>query len=1002
MALSPADNLKFAEQALAVDQQRLMNLTAQKHAIAANGGDTTQIDSAIAGLREDVVAGQEDLIKAQADVEDQKTAEAGDTAGTAVENTEPQAGEALDNNEKSNLENKEQPGDGPDAAPTNDNGGVTDSNPEQRTEPVIEKPTTVSASAVPVAGNPDDEALAQEKALKHNKSAVGANTQVPTYIPRDNPLHQYATYTYSMALYILSSEDVNLLTSNPSAWKPNSITVKGQTVNTCLIASGGKTAGQYKRNSNFTDDFYFDNLKMTTVIGMNSRSKSTNAVEIGFGILEPYGMSLLDRIIEAAADVQAPNFKAMPYLLEVEFYGYDDNGKQILIENQRKRIPIQIIELKIKVGTKGAEYAVKAVPWNHQALSQSAASTPINIEVKASTVGEFFKNNLADQLAVTQQDADKVSATSKAQRRESDLKAAEDADRKTRQEESDRNYRAVSEDPGATPKVSPSVRKPEDQTELSKLHGVVNRAFAVSSYCGGVNAWFNDLVFKKLRGTRDQIMFDIHPDIAKTKIVVPDQKDITKSATRDDKPVDAAAAAAKDANRVFTDAQAFPISSGTSITQVIDMIMRNSEYITSQVKDPKNMTPQDIAEREGRPLHWYKVVPTIQVGEYDYVLNKFSTITTYHIQPYIVYDSKHPQGPVAPPQGAMKKYNYSYTGKNIDILDFSIDFDTLFYTAVTAGAAKWQSDIAIEAAKQQTDTADRIANENPEFAKELVNRQLRLVPELPQTGGSGAKTDVKQVAATDIQKGQYSNSRGDMLNLKLKIVGDPELIKQDDIYTNPSQGGYDKQINTTGIMSDNGSVPMDNGEVMCEVTFKTILDMDDTKGTPDKNPKYENNSIFSGVYRILTVENVFQNGKFEQTVDMVRMPDTINNATKNAGAGKPVDNSQSMSVAAQDAKQGNTVRIPETASIAIPNYRPVNIDSIKSKIEAAAAALMATRQEEGIQEPRDETSTFDEQYLAEYDIPEAAPVLNIDDYVAQESTDPESPVPRSFFTSTIS
>ena len=197
---------------------------------------------------------------------------------------------------------------------------------------------------------------------------------------------------------------------------------------------------------------------------------------------------------------------------------------------------------------------------------------------------------------------------------------------------------------------------------------------------------------------------------------------------------------------------------------------------------------QDIAEKEGKPLKWYKVIPTVKIGEYDFALNKFSTTTTYHIMPYIVYDSKHPQGPTAPPQGAMKEYYYSYTGKNVDILDFQIDFDTLFYTAVTAGAAKWQADIATKA-DQQKDEAQKAALEDPVFAKELVNRQLRLIPEQPTTGGSGAKADVKQVAATDIQASQYSNSRGDMLNLKLKIVGDPELIKQDDIYTNPSQIG---------------------------------------------------------------------------------------------------------------------------------------------------------------------------------------------------------------------
>jgi hypothetical protein len=316
-------------------------------------------------------------------------------------------------------------------------------------------------------------------------------------------------------------------------------------------------------------------------------------------------MSLLDRIIEAANDVQAPNFKAMPYLLEVEFYGYNDDGTQILIEDQRKRFPIQIIEMKIKVGSKGAEYAIKAIPWNHQALSQSAATTPINLEVKASTVGEFFKNNIeADQIAVINQDEAKTAARSANQRKEADLKAADQAERKSRQETADQASReqGVSEQEIADYKVSQSASNLEDSNELSKNQGIVNRAFAVASYCGGVNAWYTDLVLKKLRGTKDGILFDIHPDIAKNnKIVVPEQKDISRSAVRDDKPGDAAEAAAKDANRVFTDAQAFPISAGTGIPEVIDMIMRNSEYITKQVKDPGKMTPQDIAEKEGKP-----------------------------------------------------------------------------------------------------------------------------------------------------------------------------------------------------------------------------------------------------------------------------------------------------------------------------------------------------------------------------------------------------------------
>jgi hypothetical protein len=148
-------------------------------------------------------------------------------------------------------------------------------------------------------------------------------------VPRINPLHQFATYTYSIALFILSDEDINKITTNPASWVPGQNRVK-----TCLIASGGKNTGHYVRNSNFTDDFYFTDLKMTTVIGLNNRSKASNAIEISFGIVEPYGMSLLDRIMAAAADVAAPNFKAMPYLLEIDFYGSTDNGTITKMDSQ--------------------------------------------------------------------------------------------------------------------------------------------------------------------------------------------------------------------------------------------------------------------------------------------------------------------------------------------------------------------------------------------------------------------------------------------------------------------------------------------------------------------------------------------------------------------------------------------------------------------------------------------------------------------------------------------
>ena len=847
--MSLQDQLSFAEQGLAVDRARLDALTEQRNSIADIGGDTSQLDQQISELQADVDAGVDEVLNLQQEVDAEDAASQDDTAESDLEEEEV---EELEDDEQAQLEDTEEEGDEPGTGDDEENNDVPES---ESTESGLERvDATDTSKPADTTGN----------------ATVAAKSSVPEYTPRDNPLHSFATYTYSIALYILTPEDIAVLTKTPRDWRPNLY----NSVNTCLIASGGKNSQEYSRNSNFKDDFYFDNLKMTTVIGMNSRSKASNAVDISFTILEPYGMSLLDRIMAVSEQIRAPNFKAMPYLLEIDFYGYDDSGKQIKLLDQRKRMPIQIIEFKIKAGTKGSEYAIKAIPWNHQALSQSAATTPINLEVSAETVADFFADNDKDFASIIDQD----NAKAQARIDNKGLAGEEDA-----------------------------TRAKNSADTIKKNDAIIAQAYSASSYTGGFNGWFKDLIVKKLRGTQDKIAFKIHPEIAKTKIVSPAARDLARSSltTADEKSNDPAkvAKSANNGQTAFTNKMAFAITAGTSIPHVIDMVMRNSEYITSQVADPKDTRPSDLAEKLGKPLNWYKVIPSVEIGPYDFALGKFSTITTYSIVPYIVYDSKHPNGPVTAPKGAIKQYYYSYTGKNKDILDFSIDFDTLFYTAVTAGSAKWQAD-KIQKAEQQKDEASKVAIEGLSSARALVNRQLKLISQQPQQQGlGGQQQDAQKILAADIQKSQYSNSRGDMLNLKLKIIGDPELIKQDDIYTNPVQGGYDTQVNTLGIMPDNGSIPMDSGEVIALVEFRTIMDMNEANGLPRKVVEAEQ-SAFTGQYRILTVDNLFQGGKFEQTVDMVRVPEIANEASNNKKSNDPKNNAFPKTAA--DNNKGRT------------------------------------------------------------------------------------------------
>lgn len=701
-----------------------------------------------------------------------------------------------------------------------------------------------------------------------NGATVGTNkkpvtvepkSSVPSYSPQMNPLHNYATYTYSISLFILSKEDLDTLVKNPDRWKPRN----------CLISSGGKHSTNYPRNPAFNDDFYFDSLKMTTVIGLNSRTKASNAIDINFSIIEPYGLTLLNRIMDASISVKSPNYIEMPYLLQIEFFGNDDAGKLLNpIPGQTKRIPIKIIGIKTKVGTKGSEYQVQAVPYNHQALQENQASTAINLEVDASTVEDFFKNSNVDITA--------------------QKKAKEDAQRELISAE------GITKDDDGNDLPPGSRGLGGDPEKAAALKKTIASAYKSNSYPGAVNAYYEQTKETGAAEVANEIHFKIDPEIAKTKITAPKRTDMKKTPIPNPGTKEAQSINKKDAVGPDTNTSSFAINSGTSVMRVIDMVMRNSEYITSQIKDPAKNAGKDgqaIANAQETPMNWYKVIPEVTLKEFDRKLNKWGTVTTYHIQKYIIYNTKHPWGPQSKPKGAVKEYNYMFTGKNNDVIDFNIDFDSLYYTAVSLNRSKYEELITSQGSPENgKNNIPAKGGTNQAFTQKYQPRA-----DDPAAGGMQGNDSSSAKTASDIQNSIYSGSRGDMLNLKLKIIGDPQLIKQDDVYNNPGCADY-KSITNAQIISSNGSLVMDNGELYAKVVFKTPVDMDENTGLLRKDGKYVE-SVFSGMYKFLTVDNEFRGGRFEQTCDLVRMPDDVAGVVTNKPAASANRQVESKSMA---------------------------------------------------------------------------------------------------------
>jgi len=664
-----------------------------------------------------------------------------------------------------------------------------------------------------------------------------------------NVLHGYASYTYGLSLHLLSADEYNKIVEKGD-YKPNRV----------LIASAGRynnTPGptQFIRSPRFNEDFYFDNFDLETVVGLNAQSRNSNAIQYHFTLIEPYGFTLIDRIIDTCNDpaLDCNNYLDMPYLLQIDFFGVDDTGEIVgVIPNTTKRIPIRLNKMEVKISARGAEYAIKGVPYNHSAFDLTTVSTPINVEVEARTVAQFFQSN---------ESAGGTTDTS-AQREnsQSTLWASTDG-------------RLVGPDGQFTGQnqINPSLLSIQTKRELG----------LVKSYGTALNNFQKAAYDSNKIGVNDKYFFDfVDPEIANspfTSGALSSPKDtgmIAVDKTNSIKKSDLGF----NTNDYDPNLRIFQVNAGTYIDQVISWVIRNSKWMTDQVVIPDgvndpNVYLKELADKKDTPLYWFKVVPSIKLVKFDKVRKIWGREITYHIQKYKVENVKIDVGPGGTAKNPVKYYDYIYTGQNNDILDLDIQFNALYYNALTIYREALTNVVPPATATEENKTNNAESyqglSQDPNAVMPLVNKIQVLDARSRASGGS---TTAKQVAVADLEASLMTLSQADMLHVKLKILGDPCFIKQDDVFWTPKSNTQisETQTNADPRLTPDGSLKMDNGEVYVQLTFRTPVDIDETTGLMKFNSK-TTTSLFSGLYRVLTINNEFRAGQFTQTLNLVRL-----------------------------------------------------------------------------------------------------------------------------------
>ena len=758
------------------------------------------------------------------------------------------------------------------------NGNETDSNGEFRGEDPVTKTNNSILRAIGAV--PD--VPAENKKMEVTPGATSKIQVVP------NPLHAYSSYTYGLSWHMLTKDDFNTMANDPKGdWKP------GHT----LVASAGKYGGPgsgFERDDNFQDDFYFENFKMTSIIGSQAGNAGTNAVELSFTLVEPYGITLIDRMIDACVnEVDGKNYLEIPYLLVINFYGYDDDGIGAQLVSQRKYIPIRLISMGIKAGIKGAEYAITGVPYAHSGFQESIAAVPANFEVKASTLQDFFKNDATVDARVK---------SSFNQRQESQAKAEKDAE--------------AAQTDGAKTRES-NVEKSKKVTDTPSEE---DSGYTVASFTSAYNSW-QELTVKNNNATdfnTISVKFDkkileafngeggiIVAEKAQQKTQIAEKNPTNQKERAQTVQADAG----KPKGQPDFKVSKWNVRGGDSITTVINNAMINSNYIRKQLIDPTKGVEQNAEElgKEGKELLWWKIIPSVQMRKFCTDTSRWYMDITYNVVSYKVNNRTHPNASKSMPIGWHKDYQYLYTGHNNDIIDFSIEFDTAFYTAVSVDRGKNQSITTTPGKEEDRLNEQAPGKGNDKATKSRVTPAKKVnVVDQANVNTVATKRDGKGVAAASLSDQQNNGGGADQLSVRLKIIGDPQFIKQDDVYYTPAAREYvsaEAKYGEGNVGGADGSIAMDGGEVHVRLSWRTPTDIDEETGFMRVDTRYTT-SAFSGIYRVISVESILTQGKFEQTLELIRLPDQPNDYSSSGNSSSDIRKDIPPVLSASNANQG--------------------------------------------------------------------------------------------------
>lgn len=193
---------------------------------------------------------------------------------------------------------------------------------------------------------------------------------------KTNRLHDFAPVNYLMTLSCISIPKFNT----------------GSGLESVILKSGGKG---FQGVGNLNSDFYVDNVVIRNTVAPNEMSGMGNVFQLMFDVIEPYGTSFIDGLIQAAGEQGYISHLQAVYNLKIEFKGNNDNGQPTnFIPKTTRNIPIHIYAVEMKIEAGVTTYQLQCVPATHLAQTDIYSHIQESITCTGDTVGDLIENFL--------------------------------------------------------------------------------------------------------------------------------------------------------------------------------------------------------------------------------------------------------------------------------------------------------------------------------------------------------------------------------------------------------------------------------------------------------------------------------------------------------------------------------------------------------------------------------------------------------------------------------